>query len=177
MAKLLPAPPWSPSWSLRRIPLSWAPSLWLTHSSRGSATKGAFTNYVDQILPILDPLPTPWLKFVKEFLYCYKGKSAHRWYFQDHLPRTSSCQRSLWTPPTQSVLRNGITIFGCLPKILRENNICDLFCRIVRRWQRQRGSGAPNLKPKIHTCFGPMGPSMNRKMLSSKIIFQFETKV
>ena len=39
------------------------------------------------------------------------------------------------------------------------------------------GSGAPNLKPKIHTCFGPMGPSMNRKMLSSKIIFQFETKV
>ena len=39
------------------------------------------------------------------------------------------------------------------------------------------GSGALNLKPKIHTCFGPMGPSMNRKMLSSKIIFQFETKV
>ena len=26
MAKLLPAAPWSPSWSLRRIPLSWAPS-------------------------------------------------------------------------------------------------------------------------------------------------------
>ena len=39
------------------------------------------------------------------------------------------------------------------------------------------GNGALNLKPKIHTCFGPMGPSMNRKMLSSKIIFQFETKV
>ena len=123
------------------------------------------------------PPTYPELTFVKEFLYCYREKSAHRWYFQDNLP-TSSCQSSLWTSPTQSVLRNGITIFGCFPKILRENNICDLFCRIVRRGGGGgSGSGAPNLKPKIHTCFGPMGPSMNRKMLSSKIIFQFETKL
>ena len=54
MAKLLPAP-WSPSWSLRRIPLSWAPSLWLTHSSRGSATRGRSQTTLTKISPFLTP--------------------------------------------------------------------------------------------------------------------------
>ena len=51
---------------------------WL--QGRLDSPKGAFTNYVDKILPIIDRLSIP----------C--------WHFEYHLP-TSSCQRSLWAPP------------------------------------------------------------------------------
>ena len=41
-------------------------------------SKGTFFNYVDQILTIIDHLPKyPLLIFVREFLNCYKGKSAY----------------------------------------------------------------------------------------------------
>ena len=40
------------------------------------AIGGAFTNYVEDILPIID-LPTPLLTFAPEFLYCSAGKSAY----------------------------------------------------------------------------------------------------
>ena len=37
---------------------------------------GPFFKYVDQILPIIDHLPTQlWLTLVKKFLYCYKWKN------------------------------------------------------------------------------------------------------
>ena len=78
----------------------------LSHSS-GATFWRPFTNYVDTILPIIDHLPKyPLLTFVVEFLYCYKGKSAWHWHLQYHLIPTSSCQRSLWTPPLAAVSSN-----------------------------------------------------------------------
>ena len=58
-------------------------------------------------------LPRPWLVLAKEFFYwCYKGKPAYRWHFHYHLP-SSSCQRSLWTTPSNKAnfLRKYIYIF------------------------------------------------------------------
>ena len=46
------------------------------------SNKGAFTNYVDNILPIIDHLSYlatyPLLKFMTEFLYCYRRNSSYR---------------------------------------------------------------------------------------------------
>ena len=48
----------------------------------------SLTKYVDQVLPIIDYLPTyPRLTLAKEFLYCYDRKSL----FWSHFH--SSCQR------------------------------------------------------------------------------------
>ena len=49
-------------------------------------SEGALFKYVDQILPIIDRLPTlSWQCCVWEFLYSYEGKYAYRWRFQYHL--------------------------------------------------------------------------------------------
>ena len=47
------------------------------------STLGPFFNYVDQILPIFDHLPTP--GWQRNYFTGYKGKSAYRWHFQYHL--------------------------------------------------------------------------------------------
>ena len=47
--------------------------------------------------------------FVIEFLCCYKDKSTYWWYFQYHLP-TSSCQRSLWMPPSRKKHHSSTTV-------------------------------------------------------------------
>ena len=52
-----------------------------------------FSYFLNTNLPPVDK--------VKEFHYCYQGKSAYCWHIQYHLP-TSSCQHSLWTTPTCS---------------------------------------------------------------------------
>ena len=42
-------------------------------------SRGLFFNYVDQILPIIDHIPNyRGLTLAKEFVHCYKGKSANR---------------------------------------------------------------------------------------------------
>ena len=53
--------------------------------------RGAFTNYVDNILAFFDHLPTCFYIF-------YLINVDERLTFWNYLP-TSSCQRSLWTPP------------------------------------------------------------------------------
>ena len=55
--------------------------------------RGAFSNYVDNILSIIDNLPTPTLVDI-----CDESPMLlYRSQFQYHLP-TSFCQRSLWSP-------------------------------------------------------------------------------
>ena len=56
-------------------------------------TRWSFFNYVGQILPIIDHLPStyPLLTLVREFLYIviYKENSEYRWHFQYPLPTSS----------------------------------------------------------------------------------------
>ena len=77
--------------------------------------KGAFRNYVDKILPIIDHLVTPcwhlWRNSFSEIrgnlhtvdIYIYKCQ-----YFQYHLP-TLSCKRCLWMPPYMERTRTSHT--------------------------------------------------------------------
>ena len=55
--------------------------------------RGAFSNYVDNILSIIDNLPTPTLVDICDG----SPMLLYRWQFPYHLP-TSFCQRSLWSP-------------------------------------------------------------------------------
>ena len=58
--------------------------------------KGSFFNYFDQILPIIDHLPSTYylrLQLVKGFFRNLQGNICIPLIFSDHLP-TLSCQRS-----------------------------------------------------------------------------------
>ena len=94
----------------------------MPRNGRHVFTKGAFLNYVDKILPIIDHVATTcdiWEGIPTRIVNFYKGKSEYRWHFQYHLP-TSSCQRSLWMPP--NLIRYINTFFDLyIPNTLIQN--------------------------------------------------------
>ena len=112
---------------------------------KSKSCKGSFFNYVDQNLPIIDPLPIYLLlTLVKEILYCHEGKSAYRCHFQYHLntylPRlvnvvkerpTKESKDFAWTELRTEVVRM-LGLFASYPRVwgdhLKESSMLFVCC-------------------------------------------------
>ena len=97
--------------------------------------------------------PPTMLTFVKEFLCCYKDKSAYWWYFQYHIP-TSFCQRSLWTCRKNTT---ALILFSCLSLPVNASRILDIFC------QHTAAIAQRSLAVLLHSCFGHMSVNIRWK--------------
>ena len=71
---------------------------------RSAWLKGAFTNYVNQILSILDHLPTRCWNLLRNLLKCVSENLHTVDICRTTYLSNSSCQRSLWTPSNDGAL-------------------------------------------------------------------------